>query len=232
MKINMNIDAPPLQQQLVGCGMPDGLITYLEEMRQSQKLNTRRRNKLAKQIAETAEIINYLRKNMSKLKTKASAIQAVRDRDEAAKVIKNIGDEQREVTRLQADMNDEIATITKKYQHGIDARNEKITGMVESVQLWAEANRATLCGVGKTVNLITGEISWRQRPPSVAVRAADKVIDTLKKLGLGRFVRVKEEVNKDAILTEPKAVAGVAGITINQGIEDFAIVPFEVEVEK
>ncbi|OCN21072.1 hypothetical protein AN665_0211575 [Serratia marcescens] len=46
-------------------------------------------------------------------------------------------------------------------------------------------------------------------------------------LGLERFIRRKEEINKEAILNEPSAVSGVAGITVKTGIEDFAIVPFE-----
>jgi len=62
------------------------------------------------------------------------------------------------------------------------------------------------------------------------LKAVDKVIETLKRLGLGRFVRTKEEVNKEAILANPKAVAGVAGIKVVQGIEDFAVTPFEIEI--
>ena len=56
-------------------------------------------------------------------------------------------------------------------------------------------------------------------------------MENLKSLGLERFVRVKEEPNKEAMLNEPDAVRGVAGITINSGIEDFTITPFEVSAE-
>ena len=73
-------------------------------------------------------------------------------------------------------------------------------------------------------------MQWRQRPPSVAVRGADAVIAALKKLGLSRFVRTKEEVNKEAILNDAEAVRGVGGISINSGVEDFVITPFEAEV--
>ena len=48
---------------------------------------------------------------------------------------------------------------------------------------------------------------------------------------LGRFVRAKEAINKEAILLEPAAVAGVPGIKIITGVEDFVITPFEVETE-
>ena len=56
------------------------------------------------------------------------------------------------------------------------------------------------------------------------------MLETLRSLGLGRFIRSKEEPNKEAMLADPKAVSGIAGITIVTGIEDFVIEPFEVEV--
>ena len=92
-----------------------------------------------------------------------------------------------------------------------------------------EANRAELTnnGKSKSANLVTGEVQWRNRPPSVGIRGTDSVIETLLRLGLERFIRRKEEINKEAILNEPSAVSGVAGITVKTGIEDFAIVPFE-----
>ncbi|MCX1853849.1 host-nuclease inhibitor Gam family protein, partial [Escherichia coli] len=101
----------------------------------------------------------------------------------------------------------------------------------KGVQGWCEANRDELTNGGKvkTANLVTGDVSWRVRPPSVSIRGMDAVMETLERLGLQRFIRTKQEINKEAILLEPKAVAGVAGITVKSGIEDFSIIPFEQE---
>jgi phage host-nuclease inhibitor protein Gam len=57
------------------------------------------------------------------------------------------------------------------------------------------------------------------------------VIEALKRLKLSRFLREKTEINKEAILNEPKAVEGVAGIKIIKDLEDFVIEPFEQEVQ-
>ncbi|MDR1660890.1 MAG: host-nuclease inhibitor Gam family protein [Azoarcus sp.] len=47
---------------------------------------------------------------------------------------------------------------------------------ISGIQLWCEAHRAELTTTGgKTTNLVTGEVSWRQRPPSVSVRQQEKV---------------------------------------------------------
>ena len=74
-------------------------------------------------------------------------------------------------------------------------------------------------------------MSWRQRPPSVSIRGVETVLETLLRMGLGRFVRVKSEPNKDAMLNEPEAVRGIAGISIVTGVEDFIVTPFEVTAE-
>lgn len=56
------------------------------------------------------------------------------------------------------------------------------------------------------------------------------VLDTLLRMGLGRFVRVKNEPNKEAMLNEPEA-ARIAGISIVTGVEDFIVTPFEAVAE-
>jgi len=168
-----------------------------------------------------------------KTRLKAKAQTAVpQTRDEAAADIRQIGDLQRQLARSSAEMNDAIAGITAKYQPVLDAIADRIKPLQEGVQAYCEAHRTELTGEGKTktANLVTGEVQWRQRPPSVSVRGADSVIAALKGFGLTRFVRTKEEINKEAILNEPEAVKGVAGITVVKGVEDFVITPFEQEV--
>ncbi|HCX7536833.1 TPA: host-nuclease inhibitor Gam family protein, partial [Escherichia coli] len=144
---------------------------------------------------------------------------------------KRIGDLQREASRLETEMNDAIAEITEKFAARIAPIKTDIETLSKGVQGWCEANRDELTNGGKvkTANLVTGDVSWRVRPPSVSIRGMDAVMETLERLGLQRFIRTKQEINKEAILLEPKAVAGVAGITVKSGIEDFSIIPFEQE---
>lgn len=161
----------------------------------------------------------------------AAQVYAPQSRDDVAGDIRKLGDLQREKSRLQADMNDAIAEITARYQPQLDDAQGRIDTLQQGVQTWCEANRDTLTDGGKvkTANLVTGEVQWRTRPPSVSVRGADSVIDTLERMGLAKFVRAKKEVNKEAILNEPDEVRGIAGITVVSGVEDFSIIPFEQE---
>lgn len=166
----------------------------------------------------------------TKIKTKAQ-VYVPQTKEDCAADIKKLGDLMRERTRHEANMNDEIAHVTQRYQPEFDGLAERIDTLQNGIQNYCEAHRDELTGGKlKSANLITGEVMWRQKPPSVRIKAAESVIDALKRLGLGKFVRTKDEVNKEAILNDPDEVRGVAGITIVTGEEQFEINPFEQEV--
>lgn len=168
-----------------------------------------------------------------KAKIKAVAtIIACQSLEQVQDFIRHIGDKNREVTRLQAKMNDEVAVITSSYTESINTLKQEIEQMTGAVEIWCAANRSKILEKGlKTANLITGEVSWRFNPPSVSLRKIEDVLASLKEKGLTQFIRVKEEVNKEAILADPLAVKDVAGVTIKSGQEFFEIKPFEVEVK-
>lgn len=155
-----------------------------------------------------------------------------KDRDECAQAINEIGRLTRQITVLQAAMNDEIAAITDDYTGKITAINESLKCLQDGVQLYCEANRDELTDGGKTktIDFVSGTVQFRRRPPAVSIRGAEAVIEALRARGLVRFIRTKEEINKDAILNEVAAVAGVPGITIKTGVEDCTITPFEQEL--
>lgn len=188
----------------------------------------------------------------TKLKIKAAAAAAPQSRDECAAEIASIGTHQRAISRLQGEMNDAIAAITTQYQPELARLAAKVKRGAAGVQAYCEANRAALTDAGrvKFANFVTGEVAWRQRPPSVKITKVEAVIKTLKALGLGRYLRSKEEIDKDAILAahnaarstpaadparaalaaEADKLASVSGIELVTGVEDFAVTPFEQEV--
>lgn len=169
----------------------------------------------------------------ARIKTAAKKpVYIPQNRDECAEAINQIGRLQREILVEQSAMNDEIAGITDRYTGSITDKSNELKLLQDGVQTFCETNRLELTegGKSKTGRFVTGEVQWRQRPPSVAVRGAESVIEFLKRHGLDRFVRTKEEINKEAILNEPSAVSGVAGISIKTGVEDFVITPFEQDL--
>lgn len=172
-------------------------------------------------------------KAKSRLKA-AAASYTPQSREQVSVDIKKIGDIQRELTRIEANANDQIAVIMNQNTPMIEALRAELDVLQKGVQSWCEANRADITrdGKTKTANLTTGEVSWRTKPDSVSIKGVEMVIETLRKLKLTRFIRRKEEINKDAILADKKAVENIKGISIVSGKEVFSITPFEQEIEK
>lgn len=171
-------------------------------------------------------------KKATRIKTDTHAVR-LQSRDDVEVAIKQIGDLQRQLEQTAINQNNELAAITEKYAPILTALKEQIEPIQMAVQAWCESRRDELTQNGKTKtgSFNTGEVQWRQRPPSVAIRGADSVIESLKTLGLMRFIRTKEEVNKEAMLNEPELAGTVAGVTIKTGVEDFVITPFEQELK-
>ena len=169
----------------------------------------------------------------TRVKSSAAPMFVPQSKEQVADAIREIGERNRELLRIEADMNDEIAKIKEAYERDAEPHRDRLKALNAGAQIWCEANRDALTNAGKvkTALFATGEVAWRTRPPSVVVRGAEAVIDRLRRLGLARFVRTKDEVNKEAILAEPASVSHVEGIQISQG-EDFVITPFETVLQQ
>ncbi len=168
-----------------------------------------------------------------KIKSAAPRFAIPQSREDCTDYIARIGRAQRERERIQADMNDQLAAIRANYEEQARPHAETIKALSQGVQVWCDANREalTMGNKTKTANLASGEVRWRMRPPRVVIRGMEMAMEALKGLHLDRFIRIKEEISKEAILADPEAVQHVKGISIDQG-EDFVIVPFETELEE
>lgn len=168
-----------------------------------------------------------------KIKTPAAAVPVPQNREDAVSAIARIGHHQRERERLKSEMDEQITTLREKYDRLMEPHVTGIKGLTSGVHTWAEANRDELTQHGKvkTANLMTGELRWRVTPPSCKLTRVKEALEELKKMALGRFIRTKEEVNKEAILADQDAVRDCEWIQIVQS-EDFVIVPFETELEE
>lgn len=170
----------------------------------------------------------------SKKRIKANAFSIVpATREQAEEALQNIGVLQREITKIEAKMNDELTAIKAKHEKQAQPLNADIENYFQGLHIWAEANRTVLLkGHSKTAKLSTGELLWRTTPSSVSLpRNQDAVIQALIRGDLGHLIRTKQEVNKEAVLDDPEAVKGIAGIKIKQR-EEFVAKPFESQIER
>jgi len=172
-------------------------------------------------------------KKNTRIKTDAAQFAVPQTRDEVAEAIAKIGQHQRERAIIEAAMNGDLAERKAAFEAQAKPHADAISELTQGIATWCEANRATITAGGKVkfAEFATGEVKWRLRPPSVVIKGVDKVLEGLKSLGLDRFLRTKEEIDKEAILREPDALKGVRGVSITQK-EDFVVVPFETKLEE
>jgi len=148
----------------------------------------------------------------------------------ATAAVREIGELRRDIARLEADMNDQIAQLQQRYGEQVRPLRDTLAERVEGLKTYAQANRARLCGKGKSHRFATGVIAFRTRPPKVTLRKVDAVIEAIRNAGLTHFLRTKVEVNKDAMLDEPEAATAIAGVKIGSAGEDFIVEPDETRL--
>ncbi len=165
-------------------------------------------------------------------RVKRPVIPVPKDLRETARFIAEIAKAQRALDRINAKLNERVAALKERAAQEARPHEERIAALRDGIFAFAEAHRKELTenGKKKTITLPTGSFSWRLTPPAVSVRGAKKVIALLKAAGLSQFIRVKESINREAILHDPSPVAGIKGISISQK-EEFVIKPAEADVE-
>ena len=170
---------------------------------------------------------------MAKLKRASASVAAPKDVDEAAAWLERIGDAVRSRTLIETALNEKLAQIRSEAEAEALPYNAAIDQLTRGLQVWAEGNRAVLTrdGATKTVKLgAAGDLVWRMRPPSVRITGVDAVIDTLRKLGLVRFLRTKIEIDKEAMLKDPAKAGEVPGVKVASDGEDFVVLPASVSL--
>lgn len=167
-----------------------------------------------------------------KLKRPAESVAVPQTREEAEAMLARLGHLQRDVKLIGAALEESVAGEKQAAEARARPLSLEAEALTRGLQLWAEANRVSLTENGrtKTVRLATGEIAWRARPPSVKIKDQPGVIERLVQLGLARFLRTKQEINREAMLAEPSAAGAVPGVTISSEGEEFVLTPTSVEL--
>lgn len=169
----------------------------------------------------------------ARTKTRGANLSVPQSREEAAAHLRRIGEIAREVERREADMNDSLARIKEQVEAAAEPLRSEHRTLVAGLQTWCEANRVAITDGNrvKFADLGTGKVSWRLRPPKVTLpKDAAELIGRLKAMRLSLFVRVKEEVDREAMLANPDQARRVPGVRISSEGEDFVIEPFEAEL--
>jgi phage host-nuclease inhibitor protein Gam len=105
-------------------------------------------------------------------------------------------------------MDDQIQSIRQHYQAQLTAQNEAFEQKMQIARLWAEANPDEF-GPARSIEALHGAVGWRTGQPALKTLAGwtfDRVLQTLKRAGTLAYIRVKEEVHKQNLLSDRDAL--------------------------
>lgn len=151
---------------------------------------------------------------------------------EVAEFVKQIGEHDRTLDQTQTDLNNRIEEMKAQALEKSQPHQKAIDELFDGILIFAQSRRDELTAQGtkKTVHLSTGDILWRTTPPAVSLSNVEAVIAWCKRYRLNRFIRIKEEIDKIAMLREPDVAERIEGVKIKSG-EEFVVRPSEVKVE-
>ena len=136
--------------------------------------------------------------------------------DQVDESLKAIGCIDREVGYMEAFANGQIDQVKADAKKAAAPLLDKKTGLELAVKEFCEANRAEFAKV-KTRELTFGSVGFRISTKVIVKRVAD-TLQALKDLGLKACIRIKEELDKEAmknLSTETLAQVGAGLKTEN-----------------
>ncbi|EKT85962.1 host-nuclease inhibitor Gam family protein [Leptospira santarosai] len=169
-----------------------------------------------------------------------------KNRADLTQAIAQLGEIKRERDRVKNEVDDQISQLTKQLQTELTPLDVKIQHIVSGIKLYVDKNKEELFPDPeyKTCKLPTGELKLRKIPASVKTRISAKFLEKiLSENGLlekfnalttkltGLYLRIKLELNKDLILSEPLKAIKKIGIELNEETERLYITPSEIDAE-
>jgi phage host-nuclease inhibitor protein Gam len=144
---------------------------------------------------------------MARLKPSVKKIDNLED---ANLVLKEIGLLEHELEAVDADAHKQIAEIKAAAVKAGEPVRRRLADLSALLGAFAEYNRADLFKDKKTVQLSFGNFGYRK---STSISVKKTTLELLKKLGLDRYIRVKEEPDKEAMaVMDDEALAQVDAV--------------------
>ena len=153
---------------------------------------------------------------------------AIKNWEDADLALNCIGLIQNRRQTREADARAKIEAIKSSLQEMIGPDQEKEKSVVKALEKFVKANQKDL--QGRSLKLAWGTVGFRLTPPKLKVRNVSTTLAKLRELGgkFKRFIRVKEELDKDALEVLGDDDLKALGVTRAQADRFFA----EPDLEK
>lgn len=156
----------------------------------------------------------------------------IADRDEAARVLAEVGALQRDLEELAGSLNRDVAELQTAADNIAQPLRVRLTTALDRLEAFATTHRDTLTGGGKakSVKLPTGTIGWKAKPASVLVADDGVLIAHLEGRPAlrGLFLRTVVSVDRQNLLKHRADAEDLPGVTIRPGEESFYVSPLKL----
>ena len=141
-----------------------------------------------------------IKRHNSRIKT--AAAPEIISRDEAESLVGQITELTIKKQQLVSEMDEQVSTIRSKYETTIGNLDARIEEMTKRTREWASANTSEF-GSKKSIAFVQGIIGFRTGTPKLKTLAGwtfARVLNQLIEFKRKKFIRLKQEVDKEAIL--------------------------------
>lgn len=153
-----------------------------------------------------------------------------RNMEEVESYLAEIQSRRREVEAEEARVEKEIQRLKAEGVALVTQKTSEIQQLFDGIAAYAQAHREEITNKGrrKSVKLPAGQIGWRNSKRT-EVDDEGAAIEAALKLGLVDLLRVKHELKRKELATDPATASQLPGVRIVEG-EVFFVKPDEVDL--
>ena len=132
---------------------------------------------------------------------------------EASRFLVAMGEKQREINRINADLKEKVVELEADAKKKLEPLTISRDSLFIALFAFASPRKDELTVVTRSTKTSTGIFGWRWTTPFVRIEEGAnevQIIELLKSMGLGEYVRVIEEIDREALLREKPFVPGVS----------------------
>lgn len=149
---------------------------------------------------------------------KPKNLYPVKDLEHANKVLAQIGQLKRQVTAIEAKMNDDIDRIKADSEAAVEPLASKIASLENGLLAYAEYNKDELFVKARSKELVYGSLGYR-RSHELATQPKitwKQVLGKLQELGFTEAIRIKKDPDKDILRTWADEKLALVGCRIRE----------------
>ena len=130
-----------------------------------------------------------------------------------------------------ADRDEIILSVTEDWADRIAACDDRVKELRDGLETWANQNPHEF-GKKKSIEMSAGTLGFRTGTPKLKLLSGwtwEKVLAALQTVGMSGFIRIKREVDKDAIIGDSAAIPSNAQRFTSYGVKVVQDESFYVE---